>query len=387
MTQFSFEKGVKRLFDGLVNSPQRRVLVIDGHYPNPTRDSGSLDAINYIGWFRRLGYGVDFLALQGTGEWRRARHAWMAGARIVPASRLADPARFTHEAANEYDVLFLTRVHQGGAWSEALAAAGPAVQIFNTVDLHHLRERRHAELQGDAAALEAAEATRAKELDLVARAKITIVVSEYEAGLLRSACPEATVWTMPLYREIARDVPGFEARRGLGMVAGFAHPPNCDALVFFLDEVWPELRRRAPEMSFSVAGMGLPPEIRNRLPDGVSYAGHVKDLDKWLRGLRLTVAPLRFGSGAKGKVVSSLAAGVPVVGTPVAFEGMSLPESAYEVAENGSDLADRILRVHDDPEAWAGMSAAGHAYTRQNVSVEAGLERFRAYMIGAGLAR
>jgi glycosyltransferase involved in cell wall biosynthesis len=94
----------------------------------------------------------------------------------------------------------------------------------------------------------------------------------------------------------------------------------------------------------------------------VRYGGPVADAAPWFESLRLTVAPLRYGAGVKGKVVSSLAAGVPCVATPVAVEGMGLRDGdGVLVAATPELLAGRVLRAHADPNLWAGLSAGGLA--------------------------
>ena len=100
------------------------------------------------------------------------------------------------------------------------------------------------------------------------------------------------------------------------------------------------------------------------------YHGPVADVAPWFESLRLTVAPLRFGAGVKGKVVSSLAAGVPCVATPVAVEGMGLRDGdgGVLVAATPEALADRVLRAHEDPGVWADLSAGGLAHVAARFS-------------------
>ena len=71
-------------------------------------------------------------------------------------------------------------------------------------------------------------------------------------------------------------------------------------------------------------GFYMPAEWARRKVPGVTFVGFVEELDDELAGLRMTVAPLRYGAGAKGKLVSSLAAGVPAVVSVIASEGMGL---------------------------------------------------------------
>jgi glycosyltransferase involved in cell wall biosynthesis len=360
------------------------VLIIDNRFPDPARDSGSLDALNYIAWFRRLGWRVRFLSLGEHGARPRLRrHAARAGAEVVTPAHAPDIEAYLRREAARHDLLFLTRITHGGRLSGLLRRVAPeARQIFNTVDLHHLREGREAELTGAPEARTYAESLRQAELALAEAADATIVVSEHEAELLRAACPGARIWLMPLYRPVPARIPGFAARSGIGFVADFAHKPNVDALRYFLEAVWPDVHRRAPAIRFDLVGNALPERIGRALPGGVRYLGRVGNLEAWLAGLRLTVAPLRFGAGAKGKVASSLCNGVPVVGTSVALEGMWHPGEGVRVADDPARMAAEIVRLNDDRHAWERASAAAHAFAQKRLSPEAGLNRFATYLSG-----
>ncbi len=90
----------------------------------------------------------------------------------------------------------------------------------------------------------------------------------------------------------------------------------------------------------------MPPEVTalGLLP-GVKVLGYLADLSRLLNGLRLTVAPLRFGAGLKGKVLTSFAAGVPCVMTGIAAEGMDLPASLQPLIAAEERFDEAILQT------------------------------------------
>jgi glycosyltransferase involved in cell wall biosynthesis len=102
----------------------------------------------------------------------------------------------------------------------------------------------------------------------------------------------------------------------------------------------------------------------------VRALGHLPDVGPWFEGLRLTVAPLRFGAGAKGKVASSLAAGVPCVATPIAAEGMALSEAAgVLVAGDAAGFAALLVEAYGDAGRWERLSRGGVAYAEAVLSL------------------
>jgi glycosyltransferase involved in cell wall biosynthesis len=92
----------------------------------------------------------------------------------------------------------------------------------------------------------------------------------------------------------------------------------------------------------------------------------------FFNGCRLSVAPLRYGAGVKGKVNQSLACGLPVVVTPQAAEGMYLVdgESAL-IADDAANFAAAVVRLYRDQALWERLSAAGLALMETHFSFEA----------------
>lgn len=101
-----------------------------------------------------------------------------------------------------------------------------------------------------------------------------------------------------------------------------------------------------------------------------------------LNAVRLTVAPLRYGAGIKGKVLESFASGVPCVMTPIAAEGLPLPEDVLPlVAHNADQFGELCLRLHSQERA-NGQAAVGG---RRMIDSGFGADSVAAAMRAAGL--
>jgi glycosyltransferase involved in cell wall biosynthesis len=97
----------------------------------------------------------------------------------------------------------------------------------------------------------------------------------------------------------------------------------------------------------------------------------VPSLDSVFSRIRLTIAPLRYGAGLKGKVLESLAAGIPCVMTTVAAEGIDLPaELAALVADEPESLAQQIATLCRDRAKYRRVVEAGKAHVAANYSPE-----------------
>jgi glycosyltransferase involved in cell wall biosynthesis len=132
--------------------------------------------------------------------------------------------------------------------------------------------------------------------------------------------------------------------------------------------VWAEL----PDLHCHVIGADPPADIRTLAGPGLTLHGHVPDVAPFFNGCRLSVAPLRYGAGVKGKVNQSLAYGMPVVVTTPAAEGMYLMdgESAL-IADEPAEFAAAIVRLYKDRALWERLSAAGLAVMEAHFSFAA----------------
>jgi len=346
-----------------VHGDARQILVIDALTPQPDRDSGSLRLFNLLDLLVRSGAHVVFIAANHERIEPYTQRLQALGVEVwyAPFLRGGMPAWLrTHGA--RFDVAMVSRYYVAGELLPLLAHHAPrARRIFDTVDLHYVRERRGAELAGDDAGLRAAETTRRLELDAIARADITLVVSEAERAQLARDVPDAHVELLSNLHRVAGPGLPFDQRSDLVFVGGFRHPPNIDAVLWFAREVFPRIRERLPDARFHCIG-AEPPEAVAALATtpGIVVHGHVPDIVPWMDGARVGVAPLRYGAGVKGKVNLSMAHGQPVVATSCAVEGMHLHDGVdVAVADDAAAFADAVVALYQDRERWDRQARAG----------------------------
>jgi glycosyltransferase involved in cell wall biosynthesis len=262
--------------------------------------------------------------------------------------------------------------------------APQAQVVFDTVDLHYLRERRGAQLANDAAMLRTSEATKARELDLIARSDVTLVVSEAERALLATDAPDARVEVLSNLHQLAGPGRSFAEREDLVFVGGFRHPPNVDAVRWFAQEAFPRGRARLPGVRFHVIGSHVVAEIEAlaALP-GVVVHGHVPDITPYMDGCRIGLAPLRYGAGVKDKVNLSMAHGQPVVATSCAVEGMHLePGRDVLVADDAQVFADAVVELYEDEALWNSLSRNGLRNVAEHFSPDAARDTVRRVFFG-----
>jgi O-antigen biosynthesis protein len=129
-----------------------------------------------------------------------------------------------------------------------------------------------------------------------------------------------------------------------------------------IEEIMPRVWERNRSITCRIVGQGWSELLTDKFDRRIRFVGHVPDLATVLDQVRLTVAPLRFGAGLKGKVLDSLAAGVPCAMSEIAAEGVPVGPGLTElVGRDATELADLICRLHASKPFNTAMSAAGHA--------------------------
>ncbi|GIX35176.1 MAG: hypothetical protein KatS3mg126_0955 [Lysobacteraceae bacterium] len=352
----------------------RQVLVIDATTPQPDQDSGSLRLCNLLRLLREEGCQVSFFADNRAWVDGYSARLQQQGVEVWWHPWIAHPIDWLAEHGQRFDTVIVSRHYVLSGYLDALRQHAPQARIvFDTVDLHYLREQREAELAGSEELRRCAARTRERELALVRQADLTLVVSPYEKELLEREAPGSRVAILSNVHEVHGCRRPFAARADLVFVGGFQHPPNVDAVIWFCDEVLPRIRARDPSIRFHIVGSKAPERVALLgRREGVVFHGFVPEIEPFMDGCRIAVAPLRYGAGVKGKVNMSMSYGQPVVATPMAVEGMHLaPGRDVLVADEPEAFAEAVLRLYHDPQLWQELSAAGLANVRRHFSFEA----------------
>ncbi|MCB9261746.1 MAG: glycosyltransferase [Flavobacteriales bacterium] len=116
------------------------------------------------------------------------------------------------------------------------------------------------------------------------------------------------------------------------------YAPNVDAVLHFVENIFPKIKSQFPDIEFVVAGQRPLKSILDLASADVKITGFVEDISKMYEQADVVVAPLRFGAGTQNKVLEAMAMGVPVVCTDIGFKGL-------EIA-----TGDGVFHANDDTE-------------------------------------
>ncbi len=345
-----------------------RVLVVDACTPMPDRDAGSVRMLELMRVLLDQGCAVSFFADNHAYDGHYTTDLQRFGIEAWWGSWLGDTPSWLGKNGSRFDLVIVSRHYILSPLLPLLREYAPKAQVvFDTVDLHFLREEREAEQADDRLRHVSARRTRDSELRLVKLADATWVVSGFEQALLKELVPEATVAVVSTIHTVITDTAVRLGRQDLIFVGGYRHPPNVDAALWMAKDILPRVRARYPSVRLHLVGSEAPPVIMALAAlDGVVFHGHVPDLDALLDTSLIGLAPLRFGAGVKGKINQYLSRGLPVVATTCATEGMHLVnERDVLVADNADGFADAVARLMDDEALWQRLREGGWDNTNQ----------------------
>jgi glycosyltransferase involved in cell wall biosynthesis len=308
---------------------------------------------------RDLGLSVTFVPNDGQRQGDYSTALQRAGIEVLYGP--LDERKLLRELAPALDVAILSRPEPTWRWQPLVREFCPEAKvIYDTVDLHFLREARRAEIEADPAVARAAARYHDMELALARMADATLVVSAAERDVLLDEQPELQVHVVPNIHGEEHTGRSFEERKGVLFVGSFPHLPNRDAAHWLVEEIMPLVRLEDPDIPTYIVGSSPTDDILALESDSVRILGWVPDLGNLYEHARLSVAPLRYGAGVKGKVGESMAHGLPVVTSRLGAEGMGL-EHEYDalVADGAPAFAAEILRAYHDAELWTRLASNG----------------------------
>ena len=314
-------------------------LVVDHYFPTPDRDAGSRCTQALVSSLLALGFKVIFLPenFLPMESYRRRLEGW--GVLCLWGNEISQSwPQWLSKQVEKIDLILYNRPHITARFLPTLSRLFPeAHRLYNTHDLHGWREALEAQQPAELPELLAPPPSPPAQLEalctpqeqaILRQMHGVISISAKETALLRRHFPRG-VHTVPGYvcRWRGAGASRADATRAVLFVGGFGHRPNRAGLEWFMERVWPLLAAEVQAgLRLIVVGSNCPSELEQQLRGiaGIYFEGAVSEarLAELYGRTRLSLAPLPYGAGLKGKVVEALSWGHRVVGSAYAFEGL-----------------------------------------------------------------
>lgn len=352
------------------------VLVVDHYVPQPDRDAGSRTMVAMMDALMDMGFVVKFWPANLWQDPVYTSRLQQKGIEVFYGPEYVGKFKDTILASEgAIGHVLLSRPHIAEDYLDDLAQLPQVWVVYYGHDLHFARLENEYLLSKKPALKAEAQRWLKQEQRIWNESDIVLYPSDEETQQVTSMASEAQAMTLVPY--IYEGAAAFSQRvpvsgHSVVFVAGFGHPPNVDAALWFIKDIWPRIQSVYPDVHLTLVGSKPTPEIQALASSSVTVTGYVSDEELQQRYLsaRVAVVPLRYGAGVKNKVIEAMAFGVPLVTTPVGAQGVDGLSSLIPVTTDEAAFADHVCRVIADDDLWKKYSAAGAALVAERFSKE-----------------
>src|SRR5665213_1836603 len=271
-------------------------------------------------------------------------------------------------AAGAFDAVQMEGVHLSAYLPVIHAAASRPVILSDWHNIEseilHRYSRVHSSPMRRAYAWRTANLLEQTETRFLDACNVHTVTSERERARLQIRSPAAEIHVIPngvdvQYFGTPETDPG-TPRTGLLFAGSMDYSANVDAVVWFVNHIWPAISQEHPALSFAIVGRDPTPEVRALAGDRVRVTGTVPDVRPYYAGALAAVVPLRIGSGTRLKILEAMAAGIPVISTKLGAEGLDLEDGTHLLlADSASEMIAAVSRLAASRELWLRLSRSG----------------------------
>jgi sugar transferase (PEP-CTERM/EpsH1 system associated) len=159
-----------------------------------------------------------------------------------------------------------------------------------------------------------------------------------------------------------------EAKFNLVFVGNLSYPPNVEAVLFLLKDIFPILRNKRKDIKVLIAGANPTREVKKAISatKGSTLWEGVKDIrDAYLAG-EVFIAPMTIGTGLQNKLLEAMALGLPCVTTPLANNALQAKHiDQILIGRSPAQLAEAVLICLNSPDTFR-MAKSGQKFVREN---------------------
>ncbi len=334
------------------------VLIIGKVFPEPKSSAAGTRMMQLIHFFKELGAKIVFASTANPSDFQEDLS--ISGVEVhtiqLNSSSFDDFLIATNPSVVVFD-RFMTEEQFG--W-RVIENCPNAFRILNSEDVHFLRYAREEalKLNGDLSELNLYSDMAMREVASIYRVDFTLLLSEFEIDLLKDKFQVSgnKFYYFPLFSKVVSEqLPSFEERNDFLFIGNFLHAPNWDALCYLKKEIWPLIRRKLPTARLNVYGAYASQKVTDfhNPAEGFIIGGRAADAQEVTLKARVSLAPIRFGAGIKGKLLEAMSCGTPSVTTSIGAESMQLNDLwSGEIADTPEDFASSAVRLYTNGEDW-----------------------------------
>lgn len=162
-------------------------------------------------------------------------------------------------------------------------------------------------------------------------------------------------------KEIKKDI-------SVSFVGNFSYKPNIEAVLFFFSQVYPILKTNISKLTVCLIGGNVPDAISQYRSKDIMITGFVPDIREYLWRTKVFISPLLSGSGIKNKMLEAMALGIPIVATPLSFDGIENSNNLFRMETLPCDMANSIIELINNPSLADTIAESSYRLVKEKYS-------------------
>ena len=341
---------------------QQQLLIIGFVWPEPNSSGAGTRMLQIIEVFLKQGWKITFASAASDSEFMFD----VTGLGVEKAAIAINDSGFDEfvKALQPTIVMFdRFMVEEQFGWRVAEQCPN-ALRVLDTIDLHSLRLARQkaAKEQSEFHLDDLFSDTAKREIASILRCDISLLISEVEMELLqkhykidRSLLYYLPFLVDPVDQDTIQSWLPFEDRKDFIFIGNFLHEPNWNAVQYLKESIWPLIRKELPEASMQIYGAYPSQKVLqlHNPKERFLVLGRAKNAFEVVSKARVVLAPLRFGAGAKGKLIEAMQCGTPSVTTTIGAESMN-GDLAWNglIADDPKAIVKAAVGLYQDENLW-----------------------------------
>lgn len=358
-----------------IMTEQQKILIIGFVWPEPNSSGAGTRMIQLIEAFLKQDWAITFACAAADSEFMF--DVTRLGVEKVSIA-LNDSSFDTFVKELQPTMVLFDRfmVEEQFGWRVAEQCVN-ALRILDTIDLHLLRIARQKAFkdQADFQLEDLFSDTAKREIASILRCDISLLISEIEIDILKKnyKIDASLLYYLPfMVDEIdaaaIENWPKFEARKDFIFIGNFLHEPNWNATQYLKESIWPIIRKQLPEVSMKIYGAYPSQKVLqlHHLKENFLVLGRAENAASVVREARVVLAPMRFGAGAKTKLLEAMQCGTPSVTTTIGAESMH-GDLAWNgiITDETEAIANAAIQLYQDQILWEESQQNGVAIVNE----------------------
>lgn len=211
------------------------------------------------------------------------------------------------------------------------------------------------------------------------------VVSDEDRIILEKHCPGLNIKVIPSGVDIKYfDIKSLNSSDivddlTIGIFGSMSFVPNIDAVMYFISEIYPLIKKEIPNVRFFIVGRNPPDNIKSLANNkDIIVTGEVEDIREYYKKVSVVVAPIRLGSGIKNTMLQAMSMDRPIVASPQAVKAITVEDGIhYLKAGSPKNFADKIVNLLNNPSHREALAKSARNLVVEKYSWETHAEVFQ----------